>query len=285
MNAIFRPLLSVVVAWSLFSRPDPDVAEGNRLYQEGQYKQALEQYDKAKVEKPEQARRLAFNRGTAQLKLGDYEAAKHSFREVEADADPQLRARAAYNRGNASMLLKDLPGAVEAYRHALMDRPDYSAARHNLELALRAMRRPDAGQPDAGQPEAGPQDAGSGDGVGDGGDQHQGDGGVGDGGDQHQGDGGVGDGGQSQNAADAGNGAGQDAAAQPQGRDGGDQAEAGGANSQPKPQEPEEAPKDMSKQEALRLLDSLRDSERDQMLMRFLQQEQAAPRAQVEKNW
>ena len=42
--AILDMLATAVLGWSLFSRPDPDVAEGNRLYQEGKYSEAAAAY-------------------------------------------------------------------------------------------------------------------------------------------------------------------------------------------------------------------------------------------------
>ncbi|MFH1809203.1 MAG: hypothetical protein ABIJ09_10700 [Pseudomonadota bacterium] len=246
-----RGLAAVIVAWSLFQRPDPDVAEGNRLLAEGKAQEALEAYQRVQPKDGAERRRLAYNRGTAQLKLGEFKDARDSLREAQGDADAGLRISAAFNEGNAAFMMKDLAGAVDAYRRVLLADPKMAEARRNLEMALRAMEKPDAGQPDAGD-------------QGDGGGGDSGDGGSGDGGSQG-GDGGSGgsDGGTS--SGDAGRG--------------GDGGSSGAQQPQPTPQQPQE----ISKQDALRLLDALRDAEQDRLLMRYLDQQSSS--AEPEKNW
>jgi len=247
-----RAVASVVMAASLFSRPDPDVAEGNRLYQDGKYQEAVDAYGRARPRGPEERRRIAHNRGTALLRLGEYGEAREALREAQGDADQQLRSRAAFNEGNAAFMMKDLPGAALAFRRALMTDPGFAAARRNLELTLLAMEQPDAGQPDGGGGDGGGGDGGSPDGGSP-------DGGGGDGGGQGDGGGGGGDGG----APDGG---------------GGD----GGSPAQQKPQ-PQPQQREITEQDALRLLDSLRDAEQDQLLMRF--SEEAASETPPEKTW
>lgn len=251
MVTLLRGITTAVICFSLFSRPDPDVARGNQLYQEGKYSEALEAYKKVKPKDAKERRRLAFNRGTALLKLGELEEARSALQEAQGDEDANLRSRAAFNEGNAAFGMKDLTGAVRAFRKSLLHDPSYEPARRNLELSLLAMEKPDAGTPDTG-----PQDG-------------SGDGGNNDGGEQ--GDGSQpGDGGQQ--GGDGGGG----------GSDGGSGQEGGQQQQQQQPQQQQQQD-EITKQDALKLLDSMRDSEQDQLLMRFLDQE--AQTQKPEKNW
>ncbi len=54
---------------------------------------------------------------------------------------PTLAPAAWYNLGNARLGGADARGAIDAYREALLRRPDFAAAKHNLELALRELER------------------------------------------------------------------------------------------------------------------------------------------------
>ncbi|WNG41945.1 tetratricopeptide repeat protein [Archangium violaceum] len=124
----------------------------------------------------------------------------------------------------------------------------------------------DGGQGDAGQQDGGQGDGGQGDGGSDAGqDGGQGDGGQADGG---QADGGQGDGGQ----GDAGQGEDE----QGQESDGGTEGEAGevdgGVN-----------PEDIDRQEAERLLDAMKQNEKNLQLWRF--QQKKRPRNPNEKDW
>lgn len=250
MMSPLRAITAAVLGLSLFARPDPDVAEGNRLYRDGKYAEALQAYRRAKVDSAGERRRIAFNRGTALLRMGELGEAREALREVQGDPDASLRARAAFNEGNAAFGMKDLAAAVAAFRTALLADPKLEGARRNLELALLAMQRPDAGSPEGG----------SGDGSSGGDGNQAADGGV-------RGDGG--------GASDGGGGG---------AGDGGRSGKDGGASQQPSQPKPQPTPQqEIEQQDALRLLDSLRDAEQDRLLMRFLEQE--ATQQKVEKNW
>jgi tetratricopeptide (TPR) repeat protein len=272
-------------AWALgpLERNHPNVEAGTQRYQAGDFAGALEQFDAAAVERPQDAR-VQYDRGVSLHKLGRNEEAKEALRRAqELDREGALGGKIHYNLGNVAAAAGDPAGAVREYRAALKADPGDEQARHNLEVVLKQLppRKPsgpdggtpdagarDAGAPDGGRPDggadAGPPDGGTPDGGGDAGvdggqgDAGAGDGGPGDGGQKgppEHGDGGA-DGGQS--SPDAG----AQPEAAPMGQDGGAKA---------------------SKAEAEQLLDALKTSEKNLQLWRFRQKSQkSTPHA---KDW
>jgi Ca-activated chloride channel homolog len=124
------------------------VAEGNRLFKEERFEDALAVYEKAKEMLPENER-LDFNRGAARYARGDYQQALKGFNEATTSPEREVAAKAHYNRGNAHVkraeemrkqkgfadAVKELGSASLAYRQALRLEPLYEDAGVNLELS------------------------------------------------------------------------------------------------------------------------------------------------------
>lgn len=113
--------------------------QGNRLYTERQYDQALLAYQAAQAELPEQAE-LHYNVGNTLHRMGDYAKAVTETLQVRPDAPAELLQSTAYNLGNSLYRLSDFASAVEAYKQALRMKPDDQDAKYNLELALRKLQ-------------------------------------------------------------------------------------------------------------------------------------------------
>ena len=123
-------LLLQVLPASAFEWADlwftPD-QQGQRLVNEGEYQQAA-----GKFTTPESI-------GAALFLAGDFEKAASVF-------GRSASAEAHYNRGNANIMLGNYDAAIDAYQSALSKRPDWPEAEQNLQVAtLRklAMARPD----------------------------------------------------------------------------------------------------------------------------------------------
>ncbi len=259
-------------------RNHPVVERGLKAYEDGRYDEALQAFDEAKKELPSSAA-LEFNRGNALYKLGRKDEAKDAYRRVAETERSDLKEKDYYNLGNTWAELGSAKEAIGAYRKALTLDPGDQDARHNLEVVLRNLpppqNKPDAGT--GGPPDAGPPDAGDGGSSGDGG----GDGGA------DAGDAGT-DGGQSPGGGDGGRGdggtdAGQSQQQSPQGeqQDGGadagdEQAEEGGLDAG------FAGEAKLSKEEAERMLDSMKQNEKNLQLWKF---QQRKPRKQNEKDW
>lgn len=114
---------------------------GQELYQAGRYREAYDAFQRALAASGDPA--LQYAVGTALYRLHRYQEAARSFR--EATGVPRIRQRSYYNLGNAYVRAsEDAPGSdgllrqsIAAYEEALRLDPADSAAKWNLELALR----------------------------------------------------------------------------------------------------------------------------------------------------
>lgn len=100
----------------------------------------------------------AFNLGTAQIAAG--KSTEGSATLERAMKDPSLRADSFFNRGNSALQSKAYEYAVRDYVETLKLRPNDSAAKRNLEIALAQLqqqRRSAAGRQGQQQPSPSPQ--------------------------------------------------------------------------------------------------------------------------------
>ncbi|NTX00714.1 MULTISPECIES: tetratricopeptide repeat protein [unclassified Myxococcus] len=300
-------------------RDHPRVQQGREAYLAGRYEDALKAFEDAKKERPNDPA-VDFNRGDALAKLGRVKDAQEVFRGVTESNRPDLRQKAWYNLGNLAATTGDRVEALKSYRRALTLDPQDVQARHNYEVVLRNLPPPqdnsadggsdgggdsgtDGGRPDGGEdggtkadggtPVDGGTDGGQ-DGGADGGADGGGDGGAdggGDGGADGGGDGGAdgGDGGQEgppqkgDGGSDGGSDGGQDEGeGDPKdgGTDGGSESEGDAEDSR---SDGGVSPSELDRQEAERLLDAMKQNEKNLQLWRF--QQKKKQRKANEKDW
>lgn len=183
MNTVQRLLLScalLCVAWTDSLRSQ--VVEGNRLFSEGRFSDAVESYGQALVDHPDSPL-LNFNMGTAHYKAGKYTQALSSFSRVQAspedsDKDSERTARTAYNMGNTQYkmgaqaeeqnpqaALAAYTNALVSYRRALGADPTDQDAKFNYEFVAKRMEalqdelehQPQPSQPNQPEQEEQPQ--------------------------------------------------------------------------------------------------------------------------------
>ncbi|HXU12357.1 MAG TPA: tetratricopeptide repeat protein, partial [Candidatus Binatia bacterium] len=141
-----RPALAIacVLALSLF-RPavaDPTASrnnEGNKLYNQKQYDEALRMYTDAQASRPE-APELHYNIGNVLFRKKEYDKAIEEYMRAQAAPDRGLSQAATFNRGNALLMQGKPEEAIQAYVQSLRARPDDADAKRNLELALRLLQ-------------------------------------------------------------------------------------------------------------------------------------------------
>ncbi len=109
-------------------------AEGNALYEQGVYGQALNQYKEAALMAPDRPEPHV-NLGNTRYQMGDYLGAVEAPNNALQTADPATQAIIYYNQGNAHFRLEELDQAIEAYKKTLRINPDDLDAKYNLELA------------------------------------------------------------------------------------------------------------------------------------------------------
>jgi tetratricopeptide (TPR) repeat protein len=134
-----------------------EIRRGQQLYEAGQYRESNQAFQRALAVSGDPALQYAI--GTTLYRLHRYEEAGRSFR--QATSVPRLKQRSWYNLGNAYVRAaeeasdKDVPlrQAIAAYEEALRLDPADSAAKWNLELALkrRGDDRESGGSPGRGR--------------------------------------------------------------------------------------------------------------------------------------
>lgn len=124
------------------------VRQGNKKYAEGNFNEAVNEYDQALVDKPE-ALRPKFNKANSYYRLDDLAKAMDLYEDVAAGArDIELVAKAKYNTGNCyfqrgskqrdsdlQKALDDMKTSITFWRQVLDIEPDNKKAARNIEVA------------------------------------------------------------------------------------------------------------------------------------------------------
>jgi len=134
------------MAWAKSVRAS--LQQGNKLYAEGNFNDAIKKYDQALTDAP-QALEPKFNKANGYFQLDDLVKAIDLYREVSADSkDMKLVAKAKYNLGNCYFkqgskqidsnlhkALEDLQTAIAYWRQTLDIDPENEKAAKNIEVA------------------------------------------------------------------------------------------------------------------------------------------------------
>lgn len=124
------------------------VREGNGLYADGKYTEAINKYNEALVERPE-ALRPKFNKANGYYRLDDLGEAMDLYQEVAAESkDMSLVAKSKYNLGNCffqrgtkqrdsdlNKALEDMKTSITHWRQVLDIEPGNEKAARNIEVA------------------------------------------------------------------------------------------------------------------------------------------------------
>jgi len=122
--------------------------QGNYLYEQGKFEEAIKQYDQALIDSP-QALEPKFNKANSCYRLDDLDRAMNLYQEVAAESkDMKLVTKAKYNLGNCSFqqgtkqrdsnlqkTIKDMENAIGHWRGVLDIDPGNEKAAKNIEVA------------------------------------------------------------------------------------------------------------------------------------------------------
>ncbi len=117
----------------------------NDLVEEGQLDQALQEYREIKIEQPEKPE-LDYNIANVYHLKNQFDSAATEYQDALASLEGPVTPNAFYNLGNTLFRMQQYDLAVESYKQALMDDPDDEDAKYNLELALQKLQEQDSTQ-------------------------------------------------------------------------------------------------------------------------------------------
>jgi len=114
-------------------------AEGNVLYDQKNYPQALEKYVEANEGKRYQ-QELSYNLANTFYQQKKYPEALRELEKAAASGNSRFTGKIQFNRGNTFFQMSKYQEAVEAYKKTLEYDPADKEAKHNLELALKKLQ-------------------------------------------------------------------------------------------------------------------------------------------------
>jgi len=117
------------------------IREGNKLYNEKKYNEAISKYDAAAKIKPEK-RDAQFNKADALYNTEKYEDAANLFQGLAEQYNEIDKKSAAYhNLGNSFLKQKKYEDAVKAYKNALKNKSNDEDTRYNLSYAQKMIQQ------------------------------------------------------------------------------------------------------------------------------------------------
>jgi len=133
-------LLPWSLAFSLFQGPNKSIEEGNRLYEEGQFEEALKHYGEVE-EKLGKRPEYHHNKGNIHYRKGAYPNAQDEYLQALQSSSRELKSREFYNLGNTLFKQGKLQEAIEAYKESLIHDPEDTDAKYNMEIARQLLQR------------------------------------------------------------------------------------------------------------------------------------------------
>lgn len=133
-------LLLVFAGTSAFGQiPRKYIRTGNKQYEAGNFSEAEVKYRKA-VEKNSTYYKGQFNLGDALYEQKNMEESGKIFNNLsETEKNPRVKSSAFYNYGNTLMAQKKYKEAMEAYKKSLLLDPNNANAKYNYEYARKKM--------------------------------------------------------------------------------------------------------------------------------------------------
>jgi len=111
----------------------PEVIEGNRLYNQGRFAEALKKYGEA-LERHPDVPEIYFNMADAYLRMGENAKADAAWAKyLSLTKDPKKQSQTVFNLANSALMAKDGEKAIELYKEALRLDADNQDAKWNLE--------------------------------------------------------------------------------------------------------------------------------------------------------
>ena len=115
------------------------VKEGNKLFNEEKYEEALTKYTDAELFEPESPE-VYFNIADTLYRQNKYNEAEQMFPKAIPNADNDLEAKIYYNIGNCKYRQGQLRESIDYYKKDLELNPDDEDAKYNIEFVERKIK-------------------------------------------------------------------------------------------------------------------------------------------------
>ena len=127
------------------------IRRGNNAFDDGNFQKAEIDYRKA-LEKNNNSLKGEFNLGGAMYKQESFEEAAKTFETLAGQKlTPAQKSASYHNLGNSLMHLQQFEPAIEAYKNALRQNPKDVDSKYNLEYAKRMLQQQQQQQQDKDQ--------------------------------------------------------------------------------------------------------------------------------------
>jgi Ca-activated chloride channel homolog len=135
-------ILICCLSMSLFAQKEKVLgASGNDAYKRGNFAMADSLYGRSLAEAPKFEEAL-FNQGDALYRQGDFDGAVEKFQKLSTESkDASLKAAAYHNLGNSLLSKEEFGPAAEAYKNALRTDPKDEDSRYNLAYANKMLQQ------------------------------------------------------------------------------------------------------------------------------------------------
>lgn len=139
LGAILFLLLGVSAGLPATLRAD-EASEGVKAFKNKEFEKAAKSFLDAEIEQPHQPRH-PYNRGLSQFEAGDFDGAIEGFSKSAEAADPGIAGNSWFNLGNALVAKGKLEEAVAAYQKVLEKNPKDQQARENLAWVAKQIEK------------------------------------------------------------------------------------------------------------------------------------------------
>jgi tetratricopeptide (TPR) repeat protein len=140
MNFLLILLFYVsILGWTFGDSIASKNNDGNKLYKEGKIDEALSKWRDAQIENPD-SDKLHYNIGNGLHEQKKYEDAFKEYEKSLGSKDNELQRKAYYNMGNTYYRMGKLPEAIENYKKCLDINPDDEDAKYNIEFVRKKIK-------------------------------------------------------------------------------------------------------------------------------------------------